>query len=1113
MTVANIVRSSRVAAAAGLLLGLSALSTQAQLSLTTGQFAVNDAGAATYSIPLTVAPGVGGFQPSLTLQYSSQAPNGVFGVGWTLSGVSSITRCAKSPAEEGERAGVKNDASDIFCLDGQKLRAVSGNYGAAGTRYRTALDSYGRITSQGNASGGPLTFTLEAKSGEIYTFGGSDSSRLEHPSKGVVRTWMVSEIKDRFENRITFTYNKNLSLGEQLLSQVEYSNGRLQINYEARPGNDRILKYDDGVQFGSTNSRVISIDVAHKPMVNGTATLTNFKSFQFQYSQSQASQRSMLRSIRECAADGNCLPATALAYRDGTPGVFQKTGSHGYPYSSSKGFGVQDQGGNGKQSIYSYRDDASYRDLALWDVDGDGRTDLLSMRFPQYDGDSPATQFVQYANGAISSALLNQSYYTACFADLNGDGLSEEIKFRGDTQSEGVNYYSVQETLTNTSVGLGQNALVSCKSMDFDGDGRAEIVVYNSSKASYLLTYKTGALSLLTTPLPVGKTAAFVGDFNGDGKTDLSESNATSYAAVPTYLSIGQGSEKVSSWSTSFAGLAGGVACAGDFNGDGRTDLLAGANQLYLSNGNVATMVSQNALSGLSQFIVCGDFNGDGLMDVAITHEYWYNALPADVDRLSSVDNGVGFVQRMEYKPITDSSVYAKGSGSAYPKIDMQTPIMVVSRVQSGNDAQGWQSTSYRYAGLRADLKRNGTQGFERVTSTNENTGVSVATYYNQSYPLTGLRSRVLKFLGSEASPQALEDKTYSYAQRGIGTPNPTAQAAQVLLSQSETTQFDLGQSGLKIGSVKDITDSFDAYGFPLRQRTERYDGSGVLTSTSTSENTYSHQDATWLLGQLVRTNTAAQNLRALPTTTSVSNALSAQVNPSSVQATLTTPGTWSASLSATASGGVGTYNYSWTNPSGTRVSVSEANTPNPTLLAALGWNESIAERVRLTVTDSAGTAVTRDVDVELTSPPVAADPIAIQASPAAIQKQAGSAGVLSASVTASASGGYGTLSYGWTRVSGNRTSVSSTTSRTPVFSANLNWGESVNEAYLLSVTDTVGTVATQTYSVSFSVVSGLTANLSPAGNASTAYSTRWRTRFHADGGQCSSVMADTVPR
>ena len=28
-----------------------------------------------------------------------------------------------------------------------------------------------------------------------------------------------------------------------------------------------------------------------------------------------------------------------------------------------------------------------------------------------------------------------------------------------------------------------------------------------------------------------------------------------------------------------------------------------------------------------------------------------------------------------------------------------------------------------------------------------------------------------------------------------------------------------------------------------------------------------------------------------------------------------------------------------------------------------------------------------------------------------------------------------------------------------------------------------------------------------------SAYSTRWRTRFHADGGQHSTVIADTVPR
>ena len=31
--------------------------------------------------------------------------------------------------------------------------------------------------------------------------------------------------------------------------------------------------------------------------------------------------------------------------------------------------------------------------------------------------------------------------------------------------------------------------------------------------------------------------------------------------------------------------------------------------------------------------------------------------------------------------------------------------------------------------------------------------------------------------------------------------------------------------------------------------------------------------------------------------------------------------------------------------------------------------------------------------------------------------------------------------------------------------------------------------------------------------NIDDAYSTRWRTRFQADGGQCSTAMADTVPR
>ena len=49
-----------------------------------GQFAVNQAGAATYSIPIAVPPGTAGVMPSLSLDYSSQGSNGLLGIGWTL---------------------------------------------------------------------------------------------------------------------------------------------------------------------------------------------------------------------------------------------------------------------------------------------------------------------------------------------------------------------------------------------------------------------------------------------------------------------------------------------------------------------------------------------------------------------------------------------------------------------------------------------------------------------------------------------------------------------------------------------------------------------------------------------------------------------------------------------------------------------------------------------------------------------------------------------------------------------------------------------------------------------------------------------------------------------
>ena len=63
-----------------------------------GKFGVGATGAANYSIPIVAPPGTAGMVPSLALTYSSQAGNGLLGMGWSLEGLPSIGRCPRTDA-------------------------------------------------------------------------------------------------------------------------------------------------------------------------------------------------------------------------------------------------------------------------------------------------------------------------------------------------------------------------------------------------------------------------------------------------------------------------------------------------------------------------------------------------------------------------------------------------------------------------------------------------------------------------------------------------------------------------------------------------------------------------------------------------------------------------------------------------------------------------------------------------------------------------------------------------------------------------------------------------------------------------------------------------------
>ena len=146
---------------------------------TPGSHQVTPSGAFTYNIPIAVPPGTAGIEPKLSLAYNSQGGNGLLGMGWSLSGLSVIHRCPKTVVQDGVHGSVNYDANDRYCLDGQRLVAINGTYGADATEYRTESESYSRIVSYGSQGSGPASWKVWTKSGQIIEYGNTADSRIE----------------------------------------------------------------------------------------------------------------------------------------------------------------------------------------------------------------------------------------------------------------------------------------------------------------------------------------------------------------------------------------------------------------------------------------------------------------------------------------------------------------------------------------------------------------------------------------------------------------------------------------------------------------------------------------------------------------------------------------------------------------------------------------------------------------------------------------------------------------------------------------------------------------------------------------------------------------------
>ncbi len=174
----------------------------------------------------------------------------------------------------------------------------------------------------------------------------------------------------------------------------------------------------------------------------------------------------------------------------------------------------------------------------------------------------------------------------------------------------------------NLTTGAGPVAAVTG---DFNSDGESDIATANAGDGTvtFLLGDGTGAFTKVSTAagsIPGTLTGIAVGDFNGDGNSDVAVTSTTG-----VYMIASNGDGTFAAPSLVFGGSFAGVA-VGDFNADGSDDLAVtdpagGKVDVALGNGDgtFGTATAFAAGAGAAA-IATGDLNGDGVTDIAVTN-------------------------------------------------------------------------------------------------------------------------------------------------------------------------------------------------------------------------------------------------------------------------------------------------------------------------------------------------------------------------------------------------------------------------------------------------------------------------------------------------------------
>jgi hypothetical protein len=398
-----------------------------------GAFRVNEQGAATYSMAILTPAGTAGVTPQVSLNYSSGAGNGLLGQGWSIGGLSGISRCRQTLYQDNAAKPITWSSSDRFCLDGQRLVLAPGEtlaYGAVGASYRTEIESYARITSVGGSAGHPDYFTVEGKDGVVRTYGAPGSGAAVDAEQeardtagaetGKVLTWALATLVDSVgdTNRIEFVYHDDVN-GHRI-KEINYGFGNAasagaRISFVWASRDDDLKGYVAGHEF-RTERRLARIEVRGR---GSDGVLALVRAYHLGYGASSSdAPLSRLLSVQECndSAATVCYPATAFAWTIPLAGF-------------SNTLAVN------QMSVFETEIPVFSKPA---DVDGDGKADLVWVQADiQHDGSmqpelrwarSDGTTLVPQTSMIVPMPSKGEYAFSFHVLDYNNDGYADVLR-------------------------------------------------------------------------------------------------------------------------------------------------------------------------------------------------------------------------------------------------------------------------------------------------------------------------------------------------------------------------------------------------------------------------------------------------------------------------------------------------------------------------------------------------------------------------------------------------------------------------------------------------------------------------------------------------------------